>query len=56
MVKVTIRKKFCEELERVFNKFLNCFLEDWNENLVTLNIFVQKVVDGSFQEAVNILI
>jgi hypothetical protein len=31
-------------------------LEDWNEDLVTLNIFVLKVLDGSFHEAVNKLI
>ena len=31
-------------------------LEDWNENLVILNIFVLRVVGGSFHEAVNILI
>lgn len=56
MVKVTIRRKFSEELQRVFDKFLNHFLEDWNENLVTLNIFVLEVEDGSFHEAVNKLI
>ena len=30
--------------------------EDWSENVVTLNMFVLQVVDGSFHEAVNILI